>query len=95
MAAYVIGNVDIADPAAYEEYRKLALPTIAKYGGRYLVRGGPAESVEGVWDPKRLVVLEFESVERAKQWYNSEEYRPAKRIRHRAARTDLLIVQGT
>ncbi|MEK7806339.1 MAG: DUF1330 domain-containing protein [Chloroflexota bacterium] len=94
MAAYVIADVDVTDPAAYEEYRKLVPPTVAKYGGRYLVRGGPAKTVEGDWGPKRLVVLEFDSVERAKQWYNSEEYRPAKPMRHRAATTNMLIVQG-
>jgi len=94
MAAYVIGNVDVKDPAGYEEYRKLVPATIQKYGGKYLVRGGAFEKLEGAWQPKRLVVLEFPSLEQAKRWYDSEEYRPAKALRHRLAASDLIVVEG-
>ena len=94
MAAYVIGDIDITDPAVYEEYRKLAPATVAKYGGKYLVRGGHVEKVEGDRTPKRVVVLEFESFERAKQWYESTEYSAAKPLRHKAAISNLLIVEG-
>ncbi|MGH2522967.1 MAG: DUF1330 domain-containing protein, partial [Anaerolineales bacterium] len=64
MSAYVIVDIDVRDAARYEEYKQLAPPTVAAYGGRYLARGGKAEVLEGVWTPKRLVILEFESVER-------------------------------
>ena len=94
MAGYVIADVDVTDPVAYEEYRKLSPATIAKYGGRFLVRGGAAEVVEGTWTPNRLVVLEFDSVERAREWYQSEEYGAAMKIRRRAAVTSVLLVEG-
>ena len=94
MAAYVIADVDVTDPAAYEEYRRLVPPIVAQYGGRYLVRGGRVGKVEGDWTPKRMVVIEFESLERAKQWYESEEYKPVREIRFKAAISKLLIVEG-
>jgi uncharacterized protein (DUF1330 family) len=94
MPGYVIADVEVTDPAAYEEYRKLVPATVVKYGGRYLVRGGPHEVREGSWSPKRVVVLEFPSVADARRWYDSEEYRPARAIRHRAARSSVLIVEG-
>ena len=94
MPGYVIADVEVTDPAAYEEYRKLVPATVAKYGGRYLVRGGAHEVREGDWRPKRVVVLEFPSLADARRWYDSEEYRPARAIRHRAARSSVLIVEG-
>ena len=94
MAAYVIADIEVKDPAGYDEYRKLAAPSIEKYGGRYLVRGGKLEKLEGKWNPARLVVIEFASVEQAKRWYASEEYRQAKAIRARTAVSDLVIVGG-
>jgi len=95
MAGYVIANVDVKDAVAYEEYRKLVPATIQKYGGKYLVRGGPHEVLEGGWTPSRVVVLEFSSVEQAKRWYVSDEYRPAKAIRQRTAVSSVVIVEGT
>ena len=71
MAAYVIVDIEITDPAGYEEDKKLAPASIAAYGGKYLVRGGKVEIAEGNWTPNRFVVLEFESVTRAKQWLDS------------------------
>ena len=94
MAAYVIVDIEVTDPVAYEEYRKLVPPLVAKYGGKYLVRGGPYEKMEGDWAPKRMVVLEFESVERAKQFYYSKEYEPVKHMRLKSANSNFVIVEG-
>ena len=94
MAAYFIVDLEVTDAAGFEEYRKLVPATIETYGGRYLVRGGQVESLEGEWQPKRVVVLEFPSLEQAKRWYDSEEYRAPKALRFRTARTKLLLVEG-
>ena len=94
MAAYIIADLTVTDPAAMEEYRKLVPATLARYGGRFVVRGGAHQSVEGDWKPTRLVVLEFPSMEQAKRWYDSEEYREPKAMRLRAGRTNLVMVDG-
>ena len=94
MAAYVIVDIDVADPAGYEEYRTLAPPTIASYGGKFLVRGGKVVTLEGEWSPKRLIVLEFESAKQAKRWYASQEYTEARKVRHRTAITNMVLVEG-
>ncbi|MBV9391790.1 MAG: DUF1330 domain-containing protein [Verrucomicrobia bacterium] len=75
-------------------YKRLIPPTVKKFGGRFLVRGGATEVLEGEWSPA-LVVIEFPSVEQARRWYSSEDYRPAREIRQRAADNELLIVEGT
>jgi uncharacterized protein (DUF1330 family) len=95
MSAYIIVEIDIVDPAGYEEYKELAGATVEKYGGRYIVRGGKTEVLEGDWKPKRIVVLEFESMQRAKDWLNSEEYREPRKMRHRTAKTNMLVIEGT
>ena len=94
MAGYVIADVNVHDAEAHGEYRKLVAPTIEKFGGKFLVRAGAHEVLEGDWKPSRVIVLEFESVARAKEWYNSEEYAPALAIRLKAAETSLVIVEG-
>jgi len=94
MAAYVIADVEVIDPAAYEEYRKLVPATIEKYGGKYLARGGATEVKEGNWTPARLVILEFASMDQAKRWYGSPEYAPALAIRKRASRSKLVFAEG-
>jgi len=94
MAAYVIVDIEIQDVAQYDEYRKRVPATIEKYGGKFLVRGGPFELLEGNWQPTRLVVLEFPSMAQAKRWYDSEEYREPKAIRLKASKASLLIVEG-
>jgi uncharacterized protein (DUF1330 family) len=94
MTAYMIAQVEVTDTATFEEYRKQVPATIAAYDGKYLVRGGALETVEGSWKAKRLVVLEFPTMARAKQWYDSKEYAPLKAMRMKAARTDVTFVEG-
>ncbi len=94
MAAYFIVELEITDPAGYEEYRRRVPATIERHGGRYLVRGGTLETIEGTWTPKRVVVLEFPSAEQAKRWYHSPEYDELKPLRHRTARGSIILVEG-
>jgi len=94
MAAYVIAEVEVTDPSAYEEYRKLVPATIEKYGGKYLARGGATETKEGGWAPARLVILEFPSMAQARRWYDSPEYTPARAIRQRASKSKLIFAEG-
>jgi uncharacterized protein (DUF1330 family) len=90
----VIADVEVTDPAGFEEYRKQVPATVTKYGGRFLVRGGALEAVEGEWRPKRLVVVEFPSLQDAKRWYDSTEYKGPKALRQRTAKTKILLVEG-
>lgn len=94
MKAYVIVEINIHDNDLYDEYKKLTPASIAAYGGKFAVRGAKSESLEGDWNPGRVVVLEFPSVEIAKEWWHSEEYTKAKKIRHRAAATKMLVIEG-
>ena len=94
MPAYIIVEIEITDSVGYEEYKKQAAATVAQYGGKYIVRGGACETVEGDWKPKRIVVLQFESAERAKEWLNCEEYQGPRKMRHRTARTNMVLVEG-
>ena len=94
MPAYVIADIDITDPVRYEEYKKLAAPTVTAHGGKYVVRGGAVQKLEGDREPKRVVVLEFPSVERARAWWSSSDYAPAKAIRQAAARSEMILVEG-
>jgi uncharacterized protein (DUF1330 family) len=95
MTAYVIVDIEVTDPNGYKEYVKLAPEAVKLYGGKYLARGGPNETLEGEWQAKRLVILEFPSVEQAKKWLNSSEYAPARALRHKYARTNMVVVEGT
>lgn len=94
MPAYIIVEIDVIDPVGYEEYKKQAAATIKKYGGKYIVRGGHTEVLEGDWQPKRIVVLQFESVDRAREWLNCEEYREPRKMRHRTSRSNMILVEG-
>ncbi len=94
MAAYVIVDIEVTNPEAFEEYRQRVPPLIAKYGGKYLARGGEMEKVEGDWSPTRIVVLEFESMERVKEFYYSEEYAPLKKLRLSATKSNMVMVEG-
>jgi len=95
MSAYVIGDIEVMDPAAFQEYRSRVGATVEQYGGKFVVRGGKVNPKEGDWQPRHLLMLEFPSLEQAERWYNSPEYRPLIAIRGRAARTHLLIAEGT
>ena len=94
MPAYIIVQVKVEDPVRYEDYKKMVPPSLAKYGGRFLVRGAKTETLEGAWQPSRLVILEFPSGERAKAWWASAEYAEAKALRQATAQTELLLVEG-
>jgi uncharacterized protein (DUF1330 family) len=94
MPAFVIVEIEVRDPEAYETYKGLVPASVEAYGGRFIARGGATESLEGNWIPERIVVLEFPSLERARQWWNSPEYREAKAIRMRAARTRMIATEG-
>lgn len=94
MPAYVIVDIAITDPVGYEEYKKLAPGAVALYGGKYLARGGNNEVLEGDWQPNRLVILQFDSVEKAKTWLNSDEYKPARALRHKTSLTKMVVVEG-
>ena len=94
MPAFVIVEIEVRDPEAYETYRSLVPASVDAYGGKFIARGGATENLEGDWTPERIVVLEFPSLERAKQWWNSPEYRDAKAIRMRAAQTRMIATEG-
>ena len=94
MAAYIVADIEITDPAAYETYRPLAGAAVEKHGGRFLARGGSATPAEGGWAPKRLVILEFPSMEKLKTFYNSPEYQKALAIRQKASKGRLIFVEG-
>jgi len=94
MAAYLIAEVDVHDAALFEEYRKLVPATIARHGGKYVVRGGATETLEGGWTPKRIVVLEFPSMDQARKWYSSSDYAPALALRLKAANSKAILVEG-
>ena len=94
MAVYFIADIEVTDPEEFEVYRKKAAPIIEKYGGSYLVRGGEPQAVEGDWNPTRIVVLEFPTEEHLKRFATAPDYEPVAAIRHRAANTNAIIVQG-
>ena len=94
MSAYVLFEIVVKNPKRYEEYKRLAPTPVSAYGGKYIARGGKAENLEGDWQPKRIVILEFESVEKAKQWLDSEEYQEAKALRHKYATSNTIVVEG-
>jgi uncharacterized protein (DUF1330 family) len=94
MAAYVIGEIEVTDQGTYDEYRKQVPATVSKYGGHFIVRGGKVEALEGGWAPKRVVALEFPSMEQAQKWYRSSEYAPLIKLRQRASRGKLILVEG-
>lgn len=94
MPAYVIVDIEVQNPTRYESYKELAGPAVAQHGGRYLARGGATTVLEGSWQPKRLVILEFPSVEKAKAWWDSTDYAEAKRIRQESAKTGMVMIEG-
>ncbi len=94
MPAFIVVEIEVVDNDRYEAYKLLAPPSIAVYGGRYVVRGGKSETLEGGWSPKRVVILEFPSLEKAKAWWSSEEYAQAKALRHATAHSKMIVVEG-
>jgi uncharacterized protein (DUF1330 family) len=94
MPAYVIVEVAVHDHDSYEEYKKLTPAAVAAFDGSFVVRGGPVATLEGDWDPERIVVLKFPSIQRAREWWGSELYSKAKEIRQRSAATKMIIVEG-
>jgi uncharacterized protein (DUF1330 family) len=94
MAAYVLAEIEVTDASAYEPYRPLAAASIARHGGRFLVRGGAATLLEGAPSPQRVVVIEFPDRATAERWYRSEEYQSALKIRQAASRGRLMLIDG-
>jgi uncharacterized protein (DUF1330 family) len=94
MAGYLIANIEVKEPAKFEEYRQKVVPVIKKFGGRYLVRGGDVRRLEGNLPLKRVVVLEFPTVEAAQRFYDSVEYRPILDLRLASTQSDVVVVQG-
>jgi len=90
----VIANVTVRDPQRYPDYVRQVPATLEPYGGRFLVRGGAVEVVEGGWQPGRLVVIEFPSLEQARAWYDSPAYRPARDLRWEVSDGDIVFAQG-
>jgi len=95
MPAYVIADVNIADAERYADYTAQVPATLEPYGGCFLVRGGVTEMVEGDWLPRRLVIIEFPSMDAAHRWYGSPEYQAILGIRHEAATARLILAEGT
>lgn len=94
MAGYIIVELEVTDPEKFAKYRELVPAIIEQYGGTYIVRGGDTEVLEGDWNPKRIVVLKFESVKRAKEFMDSEKYAPVKQMRFESANSNALVVEG-
>jgi len=94
MPAYVVVDINVTDPEGDEEYKKLAPPSISANRGIYLARGGRTEVLEGDWAPSRLVILQFDSLEQARQWLHSPEYSSARQLRHKTAVTNMVVVEG-
>jgi uncharacterized protein (DUF1330 family) len=95
MAAYLVVEIDVKDQAEFENYKKMSGAAVLAHGGKFLVRGGAITTLEGDWHPKRFVIVEFESVEKARQFWNSQEYEQAKNLRQRIATTQMILVEGT
>ena len=94
MAAYVVANIEVIDKERYENYKQMSLASIQPFGGRFIVRGAPTETLEGDWTPNRFVVIEFPTLEKAKAWWSSAEYAPAKKLRQETARSQMIVVDG-
>jgi uncharacterized protein (DUF1330 family) len=92
---YVMADIEVTDPDTYEDYKRLSTAAVEKYHGRWLVRGGAVDVLEGERRPQRLVVIEFDDEAAARRWYDSPEYSEAKAVRQRSARSSLLLVHGT
>ena len=95
MPAYVIAYAgDFRDQAALEEYRRGNTGAVANHGGRFIVRGGAVEVLEGPWEWERCVVMEFPDADAARAWHSSDEYAPLKALRQSASSTQIILVEG-
>jgi uncharacterized protein (DUF1330 family) len=94
VAAYVVVDVEVKDPVRYDDYRKRVMATLEPHGGRFVVRGGKLETLEGTWKPQRLVILEFPDAAAARAWWSSEAYAEPKAIRQSASHTEMILVEG-
>jgi uncharacterized protein (DUF1330 family) len=94
MAAYLLAESQITDQATYDSYKRQVAPVIAKFGGQFIVRGGPIEVLEGTWQPSKLVIIEFPDMGTLKSWYTSAEYAPLLALRQSAATDHLIAVEG-
>jgi uncharacterized protein (DUF1330 family) len=94
MPAYIVAHVDVKDPVRYEDYKRLVLDTMTPFGGRFLVRGAAPEVLEGSWEPKRLVILEFPDATTARTWWASPGYAAAKAIRQATSEGTLVLLEG-
>lgn len=94
MSAYIIAQPAVSDAQRYETYKALAKVAVDKYGGEYIARGGVTECLEGDWNPPRLVIIRFDSMDRARAWYASAEYQAAVVARRGAAEMRMLVVEG-
>jgi uncharacterized protein (DUF1330 family) len=94
MPGYIVVQITVEDAVRYEQYKQLAQDSVAAYGGRYIVRGGATETLEGSWHPSRFVILEFPSVAAARSWWQSPEYAEGKALRQAVATSEMLLVEG-
>ena len=94
MPAYVVTEIEVIDTERYEAYKQMVAPSIAAYGGKFLVRGGATETLEGTWSPGRFVIVEFSSNAHAKAWWESPQYAEAKALRQATARTEMVVAEG-
>lgn len=94
MKAYVIVDVTLTDPTRYEDYKKLTPPSLEPFQGKFIVRGGSTETMEGDWQPGRIVVVEFPSMQKARDWWSSAGYAPAKALRQATSKTKMILVEG-
>ena len=95
MSAYVLVQVEVKDPARYDDYKRMVPASLEKFGGRFIARGGATETLEGTWAPSRMVIVEFpDDVARAKAWWASPEYAEAKALRQATAHTEMIVVSG-
>jgi len=94
MPAYIVTEIEVHDHERYEAYKKISSSSVQAYGGRFIVRGGKVQKLEGEWSPQRLVIIEFPSADRATEWWNSPEYAPGKKIRQETAHSEMIVIDG-
>jgi len=94
VAAYVIVAIKVQDPVGYEAYKRMVPPSLVAYNGKFIVRGGKLETLEGGWSPERFVIIEFPSADQAKAWWGSTEYAEAKALRQATSATEMIVVEG-